>query len=104
MNKDHSCSTQYHKYKRETIVVFSGEINVYISGEFMRKLVPGDCITILPYVVHKIEALSDCVFLETSTNELWDVIRLQDNYNRTTEVVRPEEFNLSVEIPTQYII
>lgn len=90
MNKGHSCSTQYHKYKQETIVVFSGEINVYIgletSSKIMRKLVPGDFITIRPNIVHKIEALSDCIFLETSTNELWDVIRLQDNYNRTSEV------------------
>jgi len=91
MNNGHSCSTQYHKYKQETIVVFSGEMNVYIgletSSKFARKLVPGDFITILPNIVHKIEALSDCVFLETSTNELWDVVRLQDNYNRTNEVL-----------------
>jgi hypothetical protein len=27
--------------------------------------------------------MSDCLYLETSTNELWDVIRLQDDYGRT---------------------
>jgi hypothetical protein len=28
--------------------------------------------------------MTDCLYLETSTNELWDVVRLQDNYGRTT--------------------
>jgi len=45
---------------------------------------PGDTITIKPYIVHRMEAEDeDCLYLETSTNELWDVVRLKDNYNRT---------------------
>ena len=42
----------------------------------------GDTVTIAPYTVHKMEAVEDCLYTETSTNELWDVIRLQDSYGR----------------------
>lgn len=28
------------------------------------------------------EGIEDCLYLETSTPELWDVVRLQDNYGR----------------------
>jgi len=30
------------------------------------------------------EAVEDCLYSETSTNELWDVVRLQDAYGRST--------------------
>jgi len=86
MKKGHSCSIQYHELKTETIVVLSGKLLIYI-GETLESLEKkeysfGDTITIKPYTIHRMEAIEDCLYLETSTNELWDVIRLQDNYNR----------------------
>jgi mannose-6-phosphate isomerase len=86
MKKGHSCSTQYHELKRETIVVLSGSLRIGIgdSLETLEKKVYtfGDTVTIEPYTVHSMEGVEDCLYLETSTNELWDVVRLKDQYGR----------------------
>ena len=86
MKQGHSCSIQYHELKTETIIILSGRLNIYI-GDALETLtkktyLPGETVTIRPYTVHRMEADEDSLYLETSTNELWDVIRLQDNYNR----------------------
>jgi mannose-6-phosphate isomerase-like protein (cupin superfamily) len=86
MKTGHSCSIQYHELKRETIIVLSGKLNIYIGNTLdnldRREYLPGETITIHPYTIHRMEAVEDATYIETSTNELWDVIRLQDNYNR----------------------
>jgi mannose-6-phosphate isomerase-like protein (cupin superfamily) len=86
MKKEHSCSIQYHELKKETIVVLTGALKISI-GESLETLKDavygqGDTVTIEPYTVHRMEAVEDCLYMETSTNELWDVIRLKDNYGR----------------------
>lgn len=86
MKKGHSCSIQYHELKTETIIVLSGKLNIYI-GETLDNLSVkeysfGETITIKPFTIHRMEAVEDSLYIESSTNELWDVIRLQDNYNR----------------------
>ncbi len=88
MKAGHCCSIQYHELKTETILVFSGKLNIYI-GSSLETLVkkeygPGETVTIKPYTVHRMEAVEDSIYYETSTNELWDVVRLQDNYGRTS--------------------
>jgi len=86
MKKGHACSIQYHELKTETIVVLSGKLNIYIGDKLenltVKEYVFGDTITIKPYTIHRMEAVEDSLYIESSTNELWDVIRLQDNYNR----------------------
>ena len=86
MKKDHSCSIQYHELKTETIVVLKGRLNIYIGDTLetleKKEYNEGDTVTIYPYTVHRMEGIEDCIYLETSTNQLWDVIRLQDNYGR----------------------
>lgn len=92
MKKGNACSIQYHELKTETIVVLSGKLNIYTgsigdtSDDFnnltCREYHFGDTITIQPYTVHRMEAVEDSLYIETSTNELWDVVRLKDNYNR----------------------
>jgi mannose-6-phosphate isomerase-like protein (cupin superfamily) len=88
MKKDHACSIQYHELKTESILVFSGVLAIYIgtSLDNLEKKIyyPGQTITIKPYTVHRMEAVEDCVYYETSTNELWDVVRLQDLYGRSS--------------------
>jgi len=87
MKKGNACSIQYHELKTETIVVLSGKLNIYIGDSLenliVKEYVFGDTITIKPYTIHRMEAVEDSLYIESSTNELWDVIRLQDNYNRT---------------------
>ena len=86
MKKGNACSIQYHELKTETIVVLSGKLNIYIGDTLenmtVKEYIFGETITIKPYVIHRMEAVDDSLYIESSTNELWDVIRLQDNYNR----------------------
>ena len=37
-------------------------------------------ITIEPYTIHRMIGVEDSIYIETSTNELWDVVRLEDKY------------------------
>ena len=91
MKANECCSMQYHELKRETIYVLSGKVRLYIGTEINnleeRVMVTGDKITITPYTIHRMEGISDCEYLECSTPELWDVVRLNDKYKRenTTE-------------------
>lgn len=83
---DHRCSLQYHNMKRETIYVLSGKLRVYM-GPTPDKLDahlfgPGDTITLRPGVVHRMEAVEDSTYLEASTPEMDDVVRLIDDYKR----------------------
>lgn len=86
MKKGNACSIQYHELKTETIIILSGKINIYIGDDINNLSVKeysfGETVTIKPYTIHRMEATEDCLYIECSTNELWDVIRLQDNYNR----------------------
>ena len=43
---------------------------------------PGNYGTINPYTIYRMEGIEDSLYLESSTNELWDVIRLDDKYKR----------------------
>lgn len=86
MKKGHKCSIQYHELKRETIVVLTGQLYISIGSSLetleSKVYTQGETVTIEPYTVHRMEAVEDCLYLETSTNELWDVVRLQDSYGR----------------------
>ena len=86
MKKGHSCSTQYHELKTETIIILKGKLYIYIGNDInnldKKEYCEGDTITIKPYTIHKMEGIDDCLYLETSTPELWDVVRLHDSYGR----------------------
>jgi len=87
MWKGHRCSLQYHKQKKETIYVLSGQLKIY-SGPSENKLKvkiygANDTITLLPGTIHRMEGVEDCVYLEASTPQMEDVVRIQDDYNRT---------------------
>ena len=86
MKKNHKCSIQYHNLKKETVYVLSGKLKLYIGKDINnleeRIMTVNDTITINPLTIHRMEAIEDSVYLETSTNELWDVVRLKDEYGR----------------------
>ena len=80
------CSLQYHDHKIETIYVLSGELNI-IQGEDKENLKssvfkPNQFITLKNLIVHRMEGITDCVYLEASTPQMEDVIRISDDYNR----------------------
>ena len=86
MKKGNSCSLQYHEMKHETFYIVTGKMKFYIGPNKndlkIFYLVPGEHFTITPMVVHRMEAIVDCLYLESSTNYLDDVIRLEDKYGR----------------------
>ena len=76
------CSLQYHNKKTETIIVLKGTLTVELEEKII-KLSEFESITILPLQKHRMSALNnDCLYLEASTTELDDVIRLEDDYKR----------------------
>jgi mannose-6-phosphate isomerase-like protein (cupin superfamily) len=85
-----SLSLQYHEHKEETICVISGKAEVQYGplGGGLTTLTfgPGEAIHLPAKVVHRVTAITDIVFAETSTAPAgWrnDVVRLQDAYGRT---------------------
>ena len=100
-------SLQVHEHKIETNYVLSGEGVLHRSREpldiakFLEQgmtavevetyeysfehidLKPGVVFDVHPGYVHRVIAVTDLEFMETSTTELDDVIRLQDDAGRT---------------------
>ena len=100
-------SLQVHEYKIETNYVLSGEGVLHRSqlpldiAKFLEQgmterqveayeytferiaLKPGVVFNVQPGYVHRVIATTDLEFMETSTTELDDVIRLQDDQGRT---------------------
>ena len=86
MWKGHRCSLQFYNHKKETIYVLSGQLRI-MSGPDQNNLLgkiytAGDSITISPGTVHRMEGAEDSVYLEASTPEMDDVVRLVDDYDR----------------------
>lgn len=82
----HRCSLQYHNLKMETIYVLSGVLKI-IQGPSQDALEgkiyhAGDSITIPPRLIHRMEGVEDSIYLEASTPEMDDVVRLVDDYKR----------------------
>ena len=86
MHAGHRCSTQFHNFKKETIYVLSGKLKISY-GKNINNLkntifYSGDSITIPPKQIHRMEALEDSIYLEASTPQMDDVVRLEDDYKR----------------------
>ena len=86
MKKNHQCSLQYHALKHETVYVLSGILKVLYGDEetSLEQIIleSGDSLVIPPLKIHRMFGISDSYYLESSTTELDDVVRLQDDYKR----------------------
>src|SRR3990167_1536479 len=80
MFKGHRCSLQYHNKKTETAYVLSGLLKLYIGDtkESLKEVIlkPGEHMTVTAGKVHRMEGIEDSVYLEASTPELDDLVRL----------------------------
>ena len=77
-------SLQYHERKKESMYVIEGRLKmIHDDGETVLDV--GDTLTIYPGDKHRVEALSDVRIIEVSTSHLDDVVRLEDDYERSTE-------------------
>jgi mannose-6-phosphate isomerase-like protein (cupin superfamily) len=85
MKKGHQCSLQYHNHKYETVYVIKGKLLVILkkNNKYVNKILrKGDFLTIDKKVIHRMKALSDCIYLEASTAHPKDVVRIEDDYAR----------------------
>lgn len=79
-------SLQYHNVKSEHIYLDAGKVNLEYEDEAgnMHELVfaPGNVIEMKPGKKHRVTALEDSRFIEVSTPELDDVVRVEDDFGR----------------------
>ena len=99
-------SLQVHQYKSETNYVLSGsgkfeffgpildcerfltggysqdEIEAIIRNLEVHEIEEGDILNVLPGQIHRVTAITDLTFIEASSPELDDVIRIQDDADR----------------------
>ena len=107
LNEGFKTSLQVHRYKAETNYILEGQGRLiysdlpfdcdrYVAGEYSPQEIdnflitlkvqnygPGSVMSIEPGTIHRMIADTDLRFVEASTCHLDDVIRLQDDANRT---------------------
>ena len=68
MKKNHRCSLQFHEFKKETIYVLNGKLKISLGNDknnLKDKIFnANDKITIEPNIIHRMEAIEDCIDLE----------------------------------------
>lgn len=83
MENGHRCSLQYHEQKMETIYVQYGILTIDFDDDKPLTVHQSEFVTINPGQFHRMEAkYGRVVYLECSTSQLNDVIRINDDYNR----------------------
>jgi len=83
VNKGHKFSLQYHRRKHESWYFYKGEAKVTL-GKKVIIAKSGRIIDVKPKAVHRVEGITKAQFFEVSTPELKDVVRLEDDYGRST--------------------
>lgn len=88
VNAEQQLSLQYHEKKDETMYCLNGTaILIYEQdGKLVEEVFkPGTSFRIPPGTKHRLKSGKQaCEILEASTPEVDDVIRLQDDYGRTS--------------------
>jgi len=82
-------SLQYHAEKHETLYLLDGKIRFLLEDEHgnieNEVMVPGGLKVVPPNRKHRMEAIQDSRFVEFSSPELDDVVRLEDDFDRIPE-------------------
>ena len=84
INAGHKLSRQYHNFKDETFLVWSGEMQLELGNpvEEIIYMKPGQNFHCPAKTIHRMIAITDVEVLEASTSELDDVVRVEDDYGR----------------------
>lgn len=106
INAPYKSSIQFHEKKQESNLIIEGrgilhysihpidvnkyknnrytqeEINEIISNMKMIELVKGSVFHIYPHYIHSVEAIEDLLMIESSSLEVDDVFRIQDDTGR----------------------
>ena len=107
-------STQVHKFKEETNYILSGkgilfyseenfdvdkyenneyskeDISKFLVGLKKQELTKGKVVHVKPGCIHRVESLEDLTIIESSSIELDDVIRLEDDTDRPNGKIKSE--------------
>tara|TARA_Y100000592_G_scaffold94548_1_gene159497 strand:- start:769 stop:1119 length:351 start_codon:yes stop_codon:yes gene_type:complete len=86
IKKDSRLSRQYHETKEETIFVKTGILGLEIGEKEIQQipLNAGQTFHITPGTIHRFCApYGDVELIEVSTPHLDDVVRLEDDYDRS---------------------
>lgn len=82
----HRLSLQYHREKDEWVLVLAGRLRLHLEGDDgvirVEELGPGEHRHVPVGRRHRYEAPVHTELIEVSTPELWDVVRLEDDYGR----------------------
>ncbi len=74
---------QYHERKNETFHLYSGraELTTDVGGQLVtRPMRSGQSYHVPPGTVHRVKALTTCVFFEASTPVFDDRVNVEDRY------------------------
>ncbi len=86
IERSQQLSYQYHRRKDETIYLLAGVLDLEVAtADASRQTVrldAGHSFHIPAGMRHRMTAIETCDVLEASTNELDDVVRLEDRYGR----------------------
>ena len=86
VNAGHALSLQYHERKDETLYLARGECAFQVQEDGAmteHQLRAGDVYHVRPFTRHRmIAGPAGCEFIEVSSPELDDVVRLEDRYGR----------------------
>lgn len=87
-------SYQIHNFKLETNYIIKGDAEVWLENDdgivekfFMKE---GDFFTVIPTRKHRVIAITDVILQEVSTPEVDDVIRINDEFNRSDGKIEAE--------------
>jgi len=94
INAGQKTSLQYHNQKYETNYVISGEAEIWLgdSAEAIEKwkVGAGFFFNVAPPKIHRVCALTDLVLQEVSTPQVDDVVRINDDWNRSDGKIQSE--------------
>ena len=88
VGQDKRLSLQYHQVKRETLVLMRGAAGLVLNGPdgtgTVNSMKPGEAHIIEPGMVHRIVGVAKegALILETSTPEVEDIVRIEDDFGR----------------------
>lgn len=90
-------SFQYHNQKHETNYIIEGEAEVWLEnnqGAVEKiKMKKDDFFNVIPPRKHRVIALTDLILQEVSTPEVDDVVRIEDDTNRSDGRIESEHKN-----------
>lgn len=88
LNAGSRFSLQFHEIKEETLVLVKGEAKIIFgeANDLKEEIMEKDRgYFISKGLIHRVQAITDCDILESSTGEVGKTIRVEDDYSRKDE-------------------